>query len=249
MEKQIENKTRLIIKTLLAGSRLNPVEIAEIISGMSGENVNVSNVRSVLYRISNSARCDLGFFIQKNKQGNSFVYNMVEESLKLTSDKAYDLTLKRKAKHRYTLEQALKDYPNLCRYIKPAQPEIKPEIKSEIKPEVKPYPVIKTVKTDDDNKETARLISFKSVQDTISSDKNMEITFRYSSKFSVSIASSLKTLVTFGFACFMILALCCLVAYLFFYPVFITAFIVALCFLVTGLLWKIRGKWEVRSEK
>ncbi|MCP4353551.1 MAG: hypothetical protein GY795_49510 [Desulfobacterales bacterium] len=240
MEKQIENKTRLIIKALLAGSRLNPVEIAEVISGISGENVNVSYVRNVLYRISDSTKCDLGYFIQKNKHGNSFVYNMVEESLKLTGDKAYDLTLKRKAKHRYTLEQALREYPNLCKYIKPAQPEIEPETEPETKSENKPYPVIKTVGTDDSNKETAKLISFKSFQDTISPDKKMEITFGYSNKFSVSLASSLKTLIGFGFACTLILAMFCLIAYLLFSQVVVIVFVVGLCFLIAGLLWKIK---------
>jgi len=103
-----------VIKTLMKGEAVKSSDIAEEISGAFGNEISSRRISGILSRISNPEKCELGFFIEKVRSGNSFVYRMVKEALCIPEDKIADLA--GSAGNRYTLDQALKDFPALCRY-------------------------------------------------------------------------------------------------------------------------------------
>jgi hypothetical protein len=111
-----KSNAQLIIGVLLSGELLTSKEISEIIEKDHGRKIKIQDVASMLSKISNEKKCDLGFFIQREKDGNTFTYHMAEEALALSEDQAYGLTLKI-GKSRYSLEQAAKDFPGLKKYI------------------------------------------------------------------------------------------------------------------------------------
>ncbi len=119
-------------------------EISEKIAETDERTINVQDVASMLSKISDNNKCDLGYFIEREQKGNGFVYHMVKEALPLSEEKAYDLTLKT-GKDRYTLDKALKEFPALNQNVKSpkARPRVKvsgpkkPAVKKAVKP-VKP---------------------------------------------------------------------------------------------------------------
>jgi len=119
MKKKTESKSksRLIVAALLTGKTLTSGEIALMVSKAAKKKIKIQDVASMLSKITDSKRCDLGLFIRKNKGENGFVYTMVEEALSLTEDKAYGLTLKI-GPDKYMLEEALEDFPGLRKYAK-----------------------------------------------------------------------------------------------------------------------------------
>ena len=131
MEKKKMTNVQLIINELLSGKALNANEISEMVLASSGMEIEPRNVSSMLSKISQPIKCNLGFFIQRKREGISFVYQMVEASLELSEDQAYGLTLKM-GKECYTLEQAVEDYPQLAEYVKSVKP-VKSKAKSKVK--------------------------------------------------------------------------------------------------------------------
>ncbi|QTA88118.1 hypothetical protein [Desulfonema magnum] len=134
MKKQKKQKSnaQLIIGALLTGKHLRSRDISEMVLEKEGKKIKIQDVASMLSKISNTEKSDLGYFIKRVKKGNSFTYNMVKEVLKLSEEKAYELTLKI-GKDRYTLEQALKEFPSLKKYVKPgARPKSKPQPKKAV---------------------------------------------------------------------------------------------------------------------
>lgn len=112
-----QSNVQLIIGALMTGKPLKSKEISGIISQAAGKRVKVQDVASMLSRISNEAKCDLGHFILKEPRGNSFIYRVVDDFLKLSVDQAYGLTLKT-GKNRYPLDRALTEYPQLLPYVR-----------------------------------------------------------------------------------------------------------------------------------
>ncbi len=118
-----KSKSRLIVGALLTGKSLTSGEISLMVSKAAKKKIKIQDVASMLSKLTDSKRCDLGFFIRKNKGESGFVYTMVEEALSLSEEKAYGLTLKI-GPEKYPLEQALEDFPGLRKY---AGPKVKSE--------------------------------------------------------------------------------------------------------------------------
>lgn len=114
--KEKKSMVHLIIETLMSGDPLRSKEITDIISDSSGKTVKVQDVASMLSRITDADKCELGYFIHKKRDGNRFTYRVVDEFLKLSPKQAYGMTLKT-GKERYPLDQALKDFPVLGKYV------------------------------------------------------------------------------------------------------------------------------------
>ena len=114
--KEKKSTVHLIIETLMSGDPLRSKDITDIISGTSGKVVKVQDIASMLSRITDTDKCELGYFIQKERDGNRFTYRVVDEFLKISPKQAYGMTLKT-GKERYSLDQALKDFPVLGKYV------------------------------------------------------------------------------------------------------------------------------------
>lgn len=190
-----ENKTmaQQIISELLTGRPLKSKEISETLASTYRKEINPGYVSSILSKISNKEHSDLGRFIKKTREGNTLVYSLVKECLALTEDQAFGLFLKT-GKQKYPLSLALKEYPELNKYIEP-----------------------------DKNQ-----------------DKNIEVCLKYSSKHAISVTASVYA---FAFICLVIVfaaAGLCFAAYLFIYPILITALGLAVIIIIGVFLRKQR---------
>jgi len=121
--KEGKSNGRLIIAALMTGKPLSSKDIADMIFKSDGRKIKVQDVSSLLSKISKEEKYDLGHFIKKMKGNKGFTYQIVEEAMKLSEDKAYDLILKT-AKNRYTLEHALNEFPDLRKYVKAGKPKV-----------------------------------------------------------------------------------------------------------------------------
>ena len=110
------SNTRLIINILLTGDIYKSKEISEKIETMSGRQIKVQDIASMLSRISDAKKCDLGYFILREKDGNGYVYRFANELLDMTEEQVYGLTLKT-GKDRFPLEQAIDNFPKLEEYV------------------------------------------------------------------------------------------------------------------------------------
>ncbi|MCP4344190.1 MAG: hypothetical protein GY795_01520 [Desulfobacterales bacterium] len=153
MKKANKTSTQLIIGKLMTGAPLKSSDIAEMITEKT---ISVKDVSSLLSKISNKKKCPLGYFIDRKQVSGIFIYNMKEDALKLSDNQAYGLTLKT-GEAKYTIEQALKDYPSLAKYVdsaarksakKAEKPKNKPDAKKAVKkpvakkPAKKPAPAV-----------------------------------------------------------------------------------------------------------
>ncbi len=118
MERRADKKSgvQLIINALMTGKQLKTREIAEMVTELAGKKVKVQDVASMIARISNPERCNLGYFIKRVPKGNGYLYSMVEELLELSPEQIYGLSLKT-GKDKYLPENAVKDYPDLEKYL------------------------------------------------------------------------------------------------------------------------------------
>lgn len=139
-KKEAKSNTQSIVGALLTGKSLRSRQIADMILEKEGKELKIQDVASMLAKISNTGKSDLGFFIQRVREGNSFTYKMAKEVLALSEEKAYHLTL-RIGKDRYTLEQALEDIPGLAKYVDASRIKSKPGTR---RPAKKTEPVTKT---------------------------------------------------------------------------------------------------------
>ena len=119
---------QLIIDALMTGKGLKTADIA----GMIDREVSNKDISSLLSKLSNEKKCDLGYFIVRKQVKGIFVYNVVKEAMKLSLNQAYALSLKTG----YSLELALEDYPELEKYAnkKKAEKQAKPVTKKAKKP-------------------------------------------------------------------------------------------------------------------
>ena len=116
MERKKTN-SEFIIDALQSGEHLRSPEITAKVSRNSGKDMKIQDIASILAKLSNSEKCDLGFFIQKKKTNKGYTYSLVPEAFTLPSESLYDLTRKT-GKNRYTLGQAVEEYPELRKYVR-----------------------------------------------------------------------------------------------------------------------------------
>ena len=220
-----KNNIQMVIGTLLRGNPSKSKDIAEALSEQIGQEVKIGTVSSILSRISDSENCDLGRFIQKEKAGNAWIYRLVDEARALSEYQAYGLTLKT-GEDRYPLERALREFPGLRKYVE-----------QKTKPVFSPA-AVRVNRTLADSMASHQLVHFQPAPNRPRAERKMEISFRYSSKYAVSLTASLYTL--FLICCLLVLtvAACSTVIYIFFYPfLVITAAVTGLC--IAGvLIWK-----------
>lgn len=138
-KKKGKSTVQLIIDALMTGQPLKSKDIARMIYDETGKDVKIQDIASMLSRISNIDKCDLGYFIQRKLEGNSYVYSIVDEVLEFPDEKVYGLTLKT-GDRRYSMAQAVKDFPELEKYVDEARSKIKRRKPSDknIKKPVKP---------------------------------------------------------------------------------------------------------------
>ncbi|MFP4225096.1 MAG: hypothetical protein ACLFRF_00060 [Desulfobacterales bacterium] len=131
MNKGKKTNSELIIDTLRSGKALRSPDITAMVAESSGKDIKIQDVASILAKLSNSDKCDLGYLIKKEKTDRGYVYSLVKEAFNLTPEQTYDLTRKT-GKNRFTMEEAIRKYPSLKKYVKPTrakktskQPEVR----------------------------------------------------------------------------------------------------------------------------
>ncbi|MCF8095754.1 MAG: hypothetical protein K9J79_10390 [Desulfobacteraceae bacterium] len=117
MEKEKKTNSEFIIDALRTGGELRSPEITQKVAEDSGKNIKIQDIASILAKLSNYEKCDLGFFIRKKKTNKGYTYSLVPEALDLPAEALYDLTRKT-GKNRYTLEQIIADHPEVKRHVK-----------------------------------------------------------------------------------------------------------------------------------
>jgi hypothetical protein len=115
---QTEKKSnvQMIIGAIMHHGPVNAKEIAEIVTEMAGREIKVQDVASMLSRLSDEGKCDLGYFIRKEKEGKSYRYSFADELRPLGEDKAYGLTV-RTGRYQVDLEDLLEERPELKPYV------------------------------------------------------------------------------------------------------------------------------------
>ncbi|MCF8028949.1 MAG: hypothetical protein K9K81_11335 [Desulfobacteraceae bacterium] len=120
MDREKKTNSEFIIDALLTGRDLRSPEITQLVTEQSGKSIKIQDIASILAKLSNSEKCDLGFFIYKKRSAKGYTYHLVPEALTLPAEALYGLTRKT-GKNRYTLEQTLADYPDLKKYVSSAR--------------------------------------------------------------------------------------------------------------------------------
>ncbi len=120
MSRDKKTNSELIIDTLRTGKALRSPDITAMVAENSGKDIKIQDVASILAKLSNSKKCDLGYLIKKQKTERGYVYSLVKEAFNLTPEQIYDLTRKT-GKNRFTLEEALRKYPSLKKHVKSAR--------------------------------------------------------------------------------------------------------------------------------
>jgi hypothetical protein len=124
MKRGKKTNSEYIIDTLRTGKTLRSPEITQMVSDAAGKEVKIQDIASIIAKLSNSEKCDLGFFIKKKKTERGYVYSLVKEALSLTPEQTYDLTRKT-GKDRYTIHEAVKKYPGLKKHVRPSLTRLK----------------------------------------------------------------------------------------------------------------------------
>jgi len=117
MKRTKKTNSELIIDTLRTGGSLRSPDITSMVSEAAGKEIKIQDVASILAKLSNSEKCDLGYLISKKKTDRGYVYSLVKEAFSLSPEQTYDLTRKT-GKDRFTLDEAVKKLPSLKKHIK-----------------------------------------------------------------------------------------------------------------------------------
>lgn len=117
MKNAKKTNSELIIDTLRNGRPLRSPEITSMVSEAAGKDIKIQDVASILAKLSNSNKCDLGYLIRKKKTDRGYEYSLVKEAYNLSPEETYDLTRKT-GKDRFTLDEAMKKSPGLKKYVK-----------------------------------------------------------------------------------------------------------------------------------
>ncbi|MFW5958225.1 MAG: hypothetical protein ACOCQ0_03615 [Desulfosalsimonas sp.] len=186
MEKEKKTNSEFIIDALRSGEELRSPEITQKVAEDSGKEIKIQDIASILAKLSNSEKCDLGYFIRKKRTGKGYNYSLVPEALDLPSEALYDLTRKT-GKNRYTLEQIIADHPEVKKYVKSARLKAHP-VKQPSKRGSKPAAAARTTKKSATVRDTdigdqglqdliARLIEEVSEQGGININVNLTVRF------------------------------------------------------------------------
>jgi hypothetical protein len=124
MKRIKKTNSEYIIDTLRTGQTLRSPEITQMVSDAAGKEVKIQDIASIIAKLSNSDKCDLGYFIKKKKTDRGYVYSLTKEALELTDEETYDLTRKT-GKDRFTIHDAVKKIPGLKKYIRASLPKLK----------------------------------------------------------------------------------------------------------------------------
>ncbi|AQV00858.2 hypothetical protein [Desulfococcus multivorans] len=210
--------TRMVVAALMTGVALKARDVAASISRSTGRDVTPAGISGILSRISDPSRSDLGNFIQKHKAGNAWVYTLSPAAKPLSEAQAYDLTQKTGA-DRYTLAQALRDYPALRR-----------KIAGEVRPEV-PKAAFRMVRKLADSVRPGRRIDFTARKAPRPSDHTVELSIQYSSRYVLSMAASLRTFILLCLAAVLAVGAACLFVYVFLFPALVLVSVAVIAWL------------------
>ncbi|MCU0598150.1 MAG: hypothetical protein MUE70_02695 [Desulfobacterales bacterium] len=119
-----KTNSEYIIDTLRTGQTLRSSEITQMVSDAAGKEVKIQDIASIIAKLSNSDKCNLGYFIKKKKTDRGYVYSLSKEALELAPEQIYDLTRKT-GKDRFTIHDAIKKFPGLKKHIRPSLPKLK----------------------------------------------------------------------------------------------------------------------------
>lgn len=200
---------RHVLAQLKSGTSLSAKQIARALSTPSVGEIAPRNVSAVLSRISDPHRCALGWFIDKSRSGNAWTYALVEAARTIPENKLYGLSV-RVGKDRYSLKQALSEYPCLRKHVA-TPPETPPR-----------SPFFKLTRHDDSGSETndcsrrrseATAAAFRNKM-----DRTVELTFRHSNRYAISISTSIWIILLLICTTIAIFGIC---VYLVFYPLLI----------------------------
>ncbi len=117
MKQGKKTNSEFIVDALITGKALRLSEITEMVRETSGKKVKIQDVGSMMAKLSNSNKCELGSLINKKNTEKGYVYRLVKEACNLQPEQLYDLTRKA-GKNRFTLEEAIKKQPGLKKYVK-----------------------------------------------------------------------------------------------------------------------------------
>lgn len=120
MAKDKKTRHEFIIDTLLSSKPLRGPEITRIISEAMGEEIRVQDVSSVLAKLANHEKCDLGYFMKREKTGRGLKFSLVSEIRELATDEIYALTRK-SGQPRFTVKDAMRKVPRLRKYVTAAK--------------------------------------------------------------------------------------------------------------------------------
>ncbi|WP_373501313.1 hypothetical protein [Desulfococcus sp.] len=210
MEDPAPENARRVVEALMTGAALKARDVAKAVSRASGREVTAAAASGTLARISDPSRSDLGNFIRKHKAGTAWVYAMAPAALALTPAQAYDLTRKTGA-GRYTLVQALREHPALRKEIdRAARPET-------------PQPVFRILRQAAEAGRPFGGVAVNPRMDRPPAEHPIELSVRCSSRYTLSIASSLRTLVLLCIAAILTVAACGMLVYAFLLPASVLA--------------------------
>ncbi|RJP93931.1 MAG: hypothetical protein C4518_04900 [Desulfobacteraceae bacterium] len=128
MEKNNKTRPQYVLDALTTGKSLLAIDITQMVSEASGEEVKIQDIGSLMTKIQNIHQFQIGYFIKKKKTRHAYEYRLVHEILALAPKNIYGLTRKT-GKNRFTLEMALKKIPALEKYVNPLSQTI-PEAES-----------------------------------------------------------------------------------------------------------------------
>jgi len=117
MKEGKKSLSEFVVDALISGQSLRLADITEKVRELSGRNVKIQDISSVLSKLSNNDKCELGYLIKKEKAEKGYVYRLVKEACSLEPEQLYDLTRKT-GKNRFTLDEAIKKKPGLRKYVK-----------------------------------------------------------------------------------------------------------------------------------
>jgi hypothetical protein len=112
-----------IIDTLRSGQSLRAREISQMASDSAGKEIKIQDVASIIAKLSNADKNNLGYFINRKKTHRGYVYTLVKEMLELSSEQTYGLTRKT-GKESLTVHEAVKNFPGLKKYVKPSMSKL-----------------------------------------------------------------------------------------------------------------------------
>lgn len=117
-----KTNSEFIIDALLTGEQMRSPEITVKVSELANKEVKIQDVASILAKLSNSEKCDLGFLITKTKTDRGYVYGLVKEVEGLTPEDLYGMTRKT-GQDRFSIEEAVEKVPELKQYVRPRAPK------------------------------------------------------------------------------------------------------------------------------